>query len=235
MIDAHVHLYPGDPQPLADRLAALGTARFNVLGVPGIWGSDNNLHCLRMKALYPGRAWVFGGLNWRGPECPLPERQLELMMLAGFDGLKLLETKPEITDARGVEAVYGDNFHPLRENWPGIRGDIEFDHVSFQYGGGAWTDAVTGDWDGNGTTTYNVERLGVVLAANDLQIGRGQQTAYIPFALCRTRTHAQETIDRMKRKQATLAALNEPRDESGEDLGVTICMEADVAGEGVPV
>ena len=84
-------------------------------------------------------------------------------------------------------------------------------------------------------TTYNVERLGVVLAANDLQIGRGQQTAYIPFALCRTRTHAQETIDRMKRKQATLAALNEPRDESGEDLGVTICMEADVAGEGVPV
>jgi len=89
--------------------------------------------------------------------------------------------------------------------------------------------------DGNGTTTYNVERLGVVLAANDLQIGRGQQTAYIPFALCRTRTHAQETIDRMKRKQATLAALNEPRDESGEDLGVTICMEADVASEGVPV
>lgn len=113
MIDAHVHLYPGDPQPLADRLAALGTARFNVLGVPGIWGSDNNLHCLRMKALYPGRAWVFGGLNWRGPECPLPERQLELMMLAGFDGLKLLETKPDmqkrlgfLPDASAFDAMF---------------------------------------------------------------------------------------------------------------------------------
>lgn len=86
--------------------------------------------------------------------------------------------------------------------------------------------------DGGGTTSYNVERLGVALAANDMQIGRGQQTGYVPFALCRSLTHAQETIDRMKCKQATLAALNEPRDESGEDPGC-LCMEAELAGERV--
>ena len=63
--------------------------------------------------------------------------------------------------------------------------------------------------DGNGTTTYNVERLGVMLGANDMQIGRGQQTGYVPFALCRSLIHARETIDRMQRKQATLAALCE--------------------------
>ena len=35
-----------------------------------------------------------------------------------------------------MEATYGDNFHPLSENWARLNGDIVFDHVSFQYGGG---------------------------------------------------------------------------------------------------
>lgn len=63
--------------------------------------------------------------------------------------------------------------------------------------------------DGNGITTYNVEQLGVVLAANDMQIGRGQQIGYVPFAFCRSLSHAKETIDRMRRKQAALTALSE--------------------------
>lgn len=84
--------------------------------------------------------------------------------------------------------------------------------------------------DGHGVTTFNVQRLGEALATNDIQIARGQQTGYVPFALCRTLTHAQETIERVKCKQAALAALNELRGESGEDPG---CMEADVTGEGV--
>ena len=47
--------------------------------------------------------------------------------------LSLLDTAADIRDTREVEAVYGDNFHPKRENWPAIQGDIRFDHVSFKY------------------------------------------------------------------------------------------------------
>ena len=30
-------------------------------------------------------------------------------------------------------AVYGDSFNPKRENWETIRGDVEFDDVTFKY------------------------------------------------------------------------------------------------------
>lgn len=48
----------------------------------------------------------------------------------------LLETVPEIADTPEVLEAYGDSFNPKRENWPAIKGDIEFQHVSFQYSGG---------------------------------------------------------------------------------------------------
>ena len=47
--------------------------------------------------------------------------------------LTLLETAPDIVDTKEVEAVFGDNFHPKRENWPALHGDVEFCHVDFQY------------------------------------------------------------------------------------------------------
>ncbi|HML46883.1 MAG TPA: ABC transporter ATP-binding protein [Clostridia bacterium] len=47
--------------------------------------------------------------------------------------MTLIETEPEIVDAPEVEAVYGDCFQPKCENWPSIRGDIAFEHVTFQY------------------------------------------------------------------------------------------------------
>ena len=47
--------------------------------------------------------------------------------------LTLLETKPDIVDSPEVEAEFGDNFHPKKENWPALRGDVEFSHVDFQY------------------------------------------------------------------------------------------------------
>ena len=45
----------------------------------------------------------------------------------------LLQQKPQITDSPEVTAKYGDAFHPLTENWESIRGDIEFEDVSFRY------------------------------------------------------------------------------------------------------
>ena len=45
----------------------------------------------------------------------------------------LMETEPDIVDSPEVEAEFGDNFHPRKENWPALKGDIVFDHVDFQY------------------------------------------------------------------------------------------------------
>lgn len=47
--------------------------------------------------------------------------------------ITLLETVPEIADTPEVLETYGDSFHPKKENWPAIKGDITFNHVSFQY------------------------------------------------------------------------------------------------------
>lgn len=50
--------------------------------------------------------------------------------------MTLLETVPEIADTPEVIEAYGDSFHPKKENWPAIKGDITFNHVTFQYSHG---------------------------------------------------------------------------------------------------
>ena len=45
----------------------------------------------------------------------------------------LLETQPDVVDRPDVIEKFGDSFHPKRENWPEIHGDITFDHVDFRY------------------------------------------------------------------------------------------------------
>ena len=47
--------------------------------------------------------------------------------------ISLLETEPDIVDSPEVEAVFGDNFHPKKENWPRLVGDIDFEDVTFRY------------------------------------------------------------------------------------------------------
>lgn len=46
---------------------------------------------------------------------------------------KLLETPSDVTDSPEVIAKYGDSFEPKRENWEELKGDIEFEDVSFKY------------------------------------------------------------------------------------------------------
>ena len=46
---------------------------------------------------------------------------------------RLLNTKSDVSDSDEVIALYGDTFSPKKENWEEIRGDIEFDNVSFRY------------------------------------------------------------------------------------------------------
>ncbi len=62
--------------------------------------------------------------------------ELQSAQAAGERVLTLLETEPGIVDAPEVVAEFGDNFHPKREAWPPITGEVEFDHVTFRYEGG---------------------------------------------------------------------------------------------------
>ncbi len=50
--------------------------------------------------------------------------------------ITLIETEPEIADTPEIVEKYGDNFNPIRENWPDLKGDIDFRDVSFKYSGG---------------------------------------------------------------------------------------------------
>ena len=45
----------------------------------------------------------------------------------------LMETKSDVADSPEVIAKYGDTFHPKKENWEPLYGDVEFKDVSFKY------------------------------------------------------------------------------------------------------
>ena len=45
----------------------------------------------------------------------------------------LLETQSDVADRTEVIEKYGDTFHPEKENWEALHGDVEFKDVSFKY------------------------------------------------------------------------------------------------------
>ncbi len=45
----------------------------------------------------------------------------------------LLETESDVADSPEVIEKYGDTFHPKKENWEQLYGDVEFKDVSFKY------------------------------------------------------------------------------------------------------
>ena len=45
----------------------------------------------------------------------------------------LMDQVPQVKDTPEVEAKYGDVFHPKRENWEPLQGEIEFRDVTFRY------------------------------------------------------------------------------------------------------
>ena len=45
----------------------------------------------------------------------------------------LLETQSDVADRTEVIEKYGDTFHPKKENWEALHGDVEFKDVSFRY------------------------------------------------------------------------------------------------------
>lgn len=59
--------------------------------------------------------------------------ELQSSQAAAERVISLLETEPDIVDSPEVEAEFGDNFHPKKENWPVLIGDIDFEDVTFRY------------------------------------------------------------------------------------------------------
>ena len=45
----------------------------------------------------------------------------------------LIDAQPTVQDSPEVEAKYGDCFEPKKENWEEMRGEVDFDDVSFTY------------------------------------------------------------------------------------------------------
>lgn len=50
---------------------------------------------------------------------------------------RLLETESDVSDTPEVTEKYGDAFHPKKENWEPLYGDIEFQDVTFRYPDGS--------------------------------------------------------------------------------------------------
>ena len=46
---------------------------------------------------------------------------------------RLLETEAGVADSPEVTARYGDSFHPKKENWEDLKGDVELRDVTFRY------------------------------------------------------------------------------------------------------
>jgi len=46
---------------------------------------------------------------------------------------RLMNTESDVADTPEVIERYGDTFHPKKENWEELKGDVEFQDVSFQY------------------------------------------------------------------------------------------------------
>ena len=46
---------------------------------------------------------------------------------------RLMETFSDVRDTPAVVETYGDAFHPKKENWEPLHGDIEFRDVTFRY------------------------------------------------------------------------------------------------------
>lgn len=99
IIDSHTHIGNHRPEDLVAVQDRYKTDRFNVLSIPCYYGPLNTLECLITKRLAPGRAYVYGGMvytNGIEPNAKDHEKQLELMLAAGCDGWKILESKPSV-------------------------------------------------------------------------------------------------------------------------------------------
>lgn len=99
IIDSHNHIMKADAVRLLQLSKEYGTEKLGLLSIPCYGLMHNNLECLLIKKLAPERAYVYGGITYLPGVEPTgadARRELELLVEAGCDGWKLLESKPSI-------------------------------------------------------------------------------------------------------------------------------------------
>ena len=99
IIDSHTHLVNHNPKKLLEMVDHFGYEKYGVMAIPCSGDPLNTLECLLTKRLAPERTYVFGGMVYTPGQAPTGddhEKQLELMLAAGCDGWKLLESKPSV-------------------------------------------------------------------------------------------------------------------------------------------
>ncbi|MBE5792764.1 MAG: hypothetical protein E7322_11535 [Clostridiales bacterium] len=99
IVDSHSHLSYGNPGKLIEMADFFGFEKIAVMAIPMERNPLNTLECMLMKRLAPERVYVYGGMAYFKNAPATKEshvKQLELMMNAGCDGWKLLESKPSV-------------------------------------------------------------------------------------------------------------------------------------------
>ncbi len=99
IVDSHSHLSYGNPKKLIEMADFFGFEKLAVMAIPMERNPLNTLECMLMKRLAPEKVYVYGGMAYFKDAPATKEshvKQLELMMNAGCDGWKLLESKPSV-------------------------------------------------------------------------------------------------------------------------------------------
>ena len=105
IFDGHVHLDSNAAHLVSDTLRASGAEKWSVLSLSQLHDDPaQNPAMLLAKALAPENCFAFCGLDHpvHGRSVPDPLSQLQMWLDAGFDGLKLIETKPNCQKETGV-------------------------------------------------------------------------------------------------------------------------------------
>lgn len=99
IVDSHSHLSYGKPEKLIEMADFFKFDKLAVMAIPMERNPLNTLECLLMKRLAPEKVYVYGGMTYfkdHPATRETHEEQLSLMMNAGCDGWKLLESKPSV-------------------------------------------------------------------------------------------------------------------------------------------
>jgi predicted TIM-barrel fold metal-dependent hydrolase len=110
IIDAHVHVWKSGRQGITDVVSMVEEARYDAVNAAGLTSfkpesAANNIACLLLKKLLPGKAYSFGSLHYpdNGADSGIdPAAYARFLMDAGFDGIKMLEGKPTARKRIGI-------------------------------------------------------------------------------------------------------------------------------------
>jgi hypothetical protein len=102
IIDSHVHfVHPERMGEMLSLMDAVPCARFNLVSIPNPDTTTHNPAALYFKQHHPDRAYISGALEYSVLADPsqAPARlaaQIAALKAQGFDGLKLIEGKPQV-------------------------------------------------------------------------------------------------------------------------------------------